>query len=411
MPITLLLDLDDTLLETNTEVFLPAYYTALADYLSTQVPPDDLMAALMSGIGLMLSNRDPSRTLQQVFEADFYPRLARPKDQLRGAIDNFYASVFPRLKAYTRIRPGARELVDWAVAQGHQVTIATDPVFPRPATLERVRWAGLDPSQFDLISSFETFHFTKSHPAFFAEFIGRLGWPDRPVLMAGNDVQRDLAPAQVLGLPTYHVNGAGRAESQSVEKISLAVAAGMQGDLVALRSWLQTARLDPYVQSLTDREAVFAMLEATPAVLHGLTFGLTRRLWTAEPSQEDWALIELVCHLRDTEREVHHEQISHLIADNVPFVPRPDAAVWAKQRKYLDEDGATALREFAAARMETVHRLEGVPGEIWSKTARHAIFGPTNFLEVVGFMADHDRMHLQQAWNTLAVLTRPAHRN
>ena len=39
--------------------------------------------------------------------------------------------------------------------------------------------------------------------------------------------------------------------------------------------------------------------------------------------------------------------------------------------------------------------------EMWSRNARHAIFGPTNFQEVVGFVADHDRLHIQQAWKTL----------
>jgi hypothetical protein len=39
--------------------------------------------------------------------------------------------------------------------------------------------------------------------------------------------------------------------------------------------------------------------------------------------------------------------------------------------------------------------------DVWSREARHAIFGPTNFMEIVGFMADHDRMHIQQAWNIL----------
>ncbi len=410
MNITLLLDLDDTLLDTNIESFLPAYYKALADYLSPQVVPSVLMPALMSGIGLMLANDDPSVTLQQVFESDFYPRIAVPKESLRDSIDDFYASVFPTLSVATRIRPEARELVDWALSEGHQVALATDPLFPRRATLERVRWAGLDPEQFDLISSYETFHFTKSHPAFFAEFLGRLGWPERPVLMAGNDVQRDLLPAQSLGLTTYHVNGAGSGGTHVVGRAAVTTPARMQGDLRTLRSWLATAELEPYVPALSTVDAIFAMLRATPAVLHGLTSDLTRSMWATEPSSEDWAMVELVCHLRDTEREVHHVQISVLLAESDPFVPRPDAAVWAKQRKYLNEDGPTAVQELAAARRETLLRLRDLPEAIWSKPARHAIFGPTNFTEVVGFMADHDRMHLQQAWSTLAALTRPAHR-
>jgi hypothetical protein len=93
-----------------------------------------------------------------------------------------------------------------------------------------------------------------------------------------------------------------------------------------------------------------------------------------------------------------------LLEDTKPFVPRPDAAVWAKQRNYLNEDGRVAVKEFTSARIKTLEMLQGQESEIWSRTARHAIFGPTNFTEVVEFMADHDRMHIQQAWNTLKSL-------
>jgi hypothetical protein len=139
-------------------------------------------------------------------------------------------------------------------------------------------------------------------------------------------------------------------------------------------------------------------------VLQGLTSALSAVLWATEPSPEDWAMIELVCHLRDTEREVHHVQIKMLRNETAPFVPRPDAAIWAKQRRYLSEDGPAAVRTFAQARIETLGQLKEMGPELWSKAARHAIFGPTNFMEVVGFMADHDRLHLQQAWSTLAAL-------
>jgi len=87
-----------------------------------------------------------------------------------------------------------------------------------------------------------------------------------------------------------------------------------------------------------------------------------------------------------------------------PFVPRPDAAVWAKQRNYQNEDGPEALREFTSTRVEILRILKSLESELWTRKARHAIFGPTNFTEVVGFIADHDRMHIQQAWKTLAEL-------
>lgn len=112
-------------------------------------------------------------------------------------------------------------------------------------------------------------------------------------------------------------------------------------------------------------------------------------------------MIEIVAHLRDTEREVHHAQLRTLLEESQPFVTRPDAAVWAKQRKYLDEDGQQATADFATARKQTLRELKKFTSEHWTRPARHAIFGPTNFTEVVGFMADHDRLHVQQAWRTL----------
>lgn len=399
MSITLLLDLDDTLLDTNVDVFLPAYYAALSEDLCDVVPPEAMLAALRLGVRQMMLSHDPARTLQQVFEAEFYPSLGLQADALRDRLANFYGNVYPNLRGNTRQRDGVRELMQWASAAGHLVALATDPLFPMAATIERVRWAGLDASQFEIISSFETFHFTKTHPAYFAEMLGRLGWPERPAVMAGNDVERDLVPAARLGLTTFHVSPNGISEGDR------------SGNLIQLREWIEAheSSLQPTV--LKDREAVLAVLEATPAALQGMTTGLTASGWAHEPAADEWAVIELVCHLRDTEREVHSQQISTLIDLKEPFVARPDAAVWAKQRRYLGENGAEALREFAAAREATLERLRSLPDETWSKGARHAIFGPSNFLEVIGFMAEHDRQHVRQAWRTLRAQNGPSHPN
>ncbi len=396
MILTLLLDLDDTLLNTNMDAFVPAYFQALAKHLGGRVRPEAMLPALMSGTQLMLASNDPSRTLQEVFEADFYPKLGVPKSELNDLIEDFYDNVFPSLGSVTKKRAGAVELVEWALAKGYRVAIATDPLFPRKATYHRIRWAGLEPERFDLISSFETFHFSKSHPAYFAEVLGRLGWPDGPVLMVGNDVERDLAPAQRLGLMTYHID----AESASRSGPE----AGRRGNLHDLRSWLESADLPSLEPSFKTKEAILAIMASTPGVMKSLMSDLPQASWSDEPSSDDWAVIEVLCHLRDTETEVHQLQIKTLLEETRPFIPRPDAGVWAKQRKYLNEDGFAALRAFTSARIETLNRLNDLPDDSWKRPARHAIFGPTNFREVIGFMADHDRLHVQQAWNTIKSL-------
>ena len=143
------------------------------------------------------------------------------------------------------------------------------------------------------------------------------------------------------------------------------------------------------------------IISATPAALNGMLSELDPALWSRKLSPDDWSLTELVCHLRDSEREIHQIQIKLFNEQSEPFIPRPDTGVWASQRDYLHECGSSALKEFNIARRETLALLKNITHKDWERKARHAIFGPTKFLEVISFIADHDRMHIQQAWTTL----------
>ena len=395
MPLTLLLDLDDTLLDTNVSVFAPAYFQALVQHLGSRVTPEIMLPALVRGTGLMNESEDPTHTLKEVFDASFYQDLGIPSEELDGALEDFYDNVFPSLAAHTKQRAEAATFVEWALSRGYRVAIATDPLLPTKATHHRVRWAGIDPETVELITTYENFHFSKTHPAYYAEVLGRLGWPEGPVLMVGNDIERDLVPAHRLGLPTYLIDG-DPAAGPGFE-------AG-RGKLADLRPWLESINLSRLEPDFRSREAVLGIMTSTPAVLQSLTSALTVEQWRHEPSRDDWAIIEIVCHLRDTEQEIHHLHVNLLLEREGAFLPRPDTGIWANEREYLNVHGPTALAEFAAARLQVLKTLKEQKGEIWSRSARHAIFGPTNFLEVVGFIADHDRLHIQQAWKTVRSL-------
>lgn len=395
MSLTLLFDLDDTLLNTNIEAFIPAYFQALSEHLAPYVSAKVMLPSLLAATRLMMDSENPARTLQDVFEEDFYRKLDVSKQDLAGLIEDFYDNIFPRIESKTERRPDAAPLIEWAFSKGYRVAIATDPLFPRKATYHRLRWAGLDPSQFEIVSSFEDFHFSKTHTAYYAEILGQLGWPENPILMVGNDVERDLIPANRLGLKTYFIDG-NAASSPGFE-------AG-RGKLADLRPWLESTDLSTLEPLLKSPDAILAIMQSTPAVLQSMSSSITKEQWRQEQSRDDWALNEIVCHLRDTEREIHQMQLKLMLAREDAFIPRPDTDVWASERDYLHVDGVVALQEFTLARMETIDLIKNADKTIWSRKARHAIFGPTNYLEVCSFMADHDRMHVQQAWKTLKSL-------
>lgn len=392
MKLTLLLDLDDTLLNTN----LAAYFQALSNHLASQIEPDLMLRALISGMRAMNENEDFSRTLQEVFEAEFFAQVDISPDNLQPALEDFYDNIFPTLSGWTSQIPEAKAFVDWAFSKGYRIAIATDPLLPPKTTHHRLRWAGFDPAQFELISTLDNFHFSKAHAAYYAEVLGRMGWPEGAVLMVGDDMERDILPAKKLGLAAFHAD---------VESTSpLGVEAGVRGSLADLRVWLESAESSDLTPSFKSIDSILGILSASPAAMNGLLHGLDPELWSRKPAEEDWCLTELVCHLRDTELEIHQMQIKLFKEQNVPFIPRPETGVWASERDYLHECGASALTEFNNARRDTLLLLKDIPHAAWQRKARHAIFGPTSFIEVVSFIADHDRMHIQQAFAALKKL-------
>jgi FMN phosphatase YigB (HAD superfamily) len=387
MTITLLLDLDDTLLDTNMEAFAPAYFQALSAALAGEVAPEVMLPALMDGTRAMLANTDPARTLRQVFEARFFPLVGGKRAELDARIEQFYDRDFPLLQRVTRPRPHAVEFVEWAIAAGHRLVIATNPVFPLKAVHHRMRWAGLPPEQFDfaLVSSYEDFHFTKENVAFFPELLAQLGWPEEPAVMVGNDPDMDLLPAQKAGLPVFWVQMGTQDGHPNLPR----------GSFADLRRWLEAARLDDLKPAFHAPPSMLALLRSVPAALSSLTSAASLEAWRERPKPGEWCLTEIACHLRDAELEINLTRIRKVLAEENPFLAAVASDGWVQERAYASQDGPAALAGFVEARKQSLALLERA-ADPWSRPARHAVFGPTTLRELLSIVIEHDRAHVQQ---------------
>jgi FMN phosphatase YigB (HAD superfamily) len=394
MSITLLLDLDDTLLETNTDVFIPAYFKALSAALADKVAPETMISAMTEGTKAMMVNTDPALTLKEVFDAHFFPKLGVDRLTLQPSIERFYEDVFPTLGALTNPIPEAIRLVDWAFAQGYRVVIATNPFFPLKAVHHRLRWAGLPPEKypFALVTAYESFHFTKETVAYYPEVLAQLGWPEDPVVMVGDDIDREVKPTQAAGFPVFWVR---KSDEMSMESAGVA-----QGSLESVRGWLEKTDPETLKISFQTPSALLANLRSTPAAISTLVSGLEKEAWKHRPALKEWCLTEILCHLRDVEREVNLPRIRKVLAEENPFVTGEAPDQWVEKRHCIEQDGRQALVDFLNARKETISLLEGLQSE-WARPARHSIFGPTTLLELVDFTARHDRIHVQQIWKTI----------
>jgi hypothetical protein len=241
-----------------------------------------------------------------------------------------------------------------------------------------------------VVSSFETFHFSKPNPAYLAEVLGRIGWPEGPVLVVGDDAELDMLAAQGLGLPMFWIAD----EDTALPAGRKPVAA--RGGIGDVRPWLESVDLTTLVPRYQTPDAVVATAKGVTAALRTLLADVPTALWRRHPEPQAWSLVEVVAHLRDVEREVNQVRIRTFLQEKEPFIKADDTDVWASERRYIDEDGAAALGEFLSARMETLSMLAALADDDWQRSGRHAIFGPLTLQEQLGFMAEHDRVHLRQ---------------
>lgn len=397
MTLTLLIDLDDTLLINNAELFQQAYLKALAEHLERYVPPKQLTEQLLIATRALYRKKSPRGTLKSTFDANFYPTLGVSQALLEQPINDFYANAFPSLRTYTQPRPEAVDLVERAMARGHRVVVATNPLFPRVAILERLRWALLPPETypFTLIPDYETFHFCKPNPAFLAEILATLQWPEGSAVMIGNSAEEDILPAETLGLPTYWVNASSHPSSIQQHPLSC------QGPLAGVLDWLNEIEKAARSLEIKSPPAIMAALAATPAAIETLTRTLIPSLWVERPAPQEWAINEIICHLRDVDAEVNLQRLDLLLSEENPFIPGVNTDNWAEVRNYHAQNGLQALEGFMAVRTMMLERLETLSPADWQRSARHAIFGPTTLQEIMEFVVTHDRTHIRQVGNTI----------
>ena len=391
---TILLDLDDTLLDNKMESFLPAYFQRLGQFMSDTLSPDGFIRELVVGSQKMLENTDPRVTLEKAFADYFYPALDLNAGEVEAQIYTFYKEIFPSLKSVAGTRPSARPLVESLINQGFEVIIATNPLFPRVAIEERLRWANLAPEElhFTMITSYEIFHFTKPQPAYYAEILGQLGRKPHEVVMIGNDPGLDLDPARALSMRVFHLS------DDPDDKYP-------GGSLDDVLGWIKQQVDAPDPDEIRTAQAISARFRGHAGALATLVRTLTDDEWKRRPAAGEWAPVEIVCHLRDVEKEVNLPRLAAFSAAESPHLAALDTDAWADERDYLSQSGPEALSDFLEARVALLQELEILTENEWGRPALHSLLGPTSLLELMGITTDHDLLHLAQIRTTLIEIT------
>src|SRR5439155_545487 len=107
--------------------------------------------------------------------------------------------------------------------------------------------------------------------------------------------------------------------------------------------------------------------------------------------------LEVLCHLRDSDRDVCVPRLARVLAEDGVSVDDVDMAGWEHARRYGEQDGVAVLAEWRAARAALVRQLAPLGRREW---ARHAADAGARVL-VLGRLGAHPDARaaaLRQLW-------------
>ena len=204
---TLLLDLDGTLLDIEMSFFLGPMVEEIHLFFSDVLDMDRFREGLFGGTeAIMVNPRKDGETNMDGFNFSFAHLTGMETPDIEKRFRQFYSDVFPTLSRYARPVNGAAQFVSKAAAKGYTLCLATNPIFPLAAVMERLRWSGVDPAYFRFIPGLENMSTCKPRIDYYMELARILDADPSECLMVGNDMEQDL-PASELGMGTFLVEG------------------------------------------------------------------------------------------------------------------------------------------------------------------------------------------------------------
>ncbi len=137
-------------------------------------------------------------------------------------------------------------------------------------------------------------------------------------------------------------------------------------------------------------------LNATPETLKGLLSRVTvEQARSAKGGDEDWSVVEVICHLRDAE-EITLGRVKTIRDQDCPKIAGYDQLALARERNYREDDPHAALEAFARFRKEHTTVLSGLSAEQWERVGEFEAFGPMTITAHIIHKLYHDTIHCAQ---------------
>ena len=149
--------------------------------------------------------------------------------------------------------------------------------------------------------------------------------------------------------------------------------------------------------NVNERARHLETLAATPAALKEALRGVPRKLLLFTPAPGKWSILEILCHMRDMEREAYLERYTRILGEPEPRLPDINGDALAIERDYRAQKAGDVLRDWTRLRRETLRIIRKAKPEQWRRAGVHETAGRLTIDELVARHAvGNDVAHLAQ---------------
>ena len=145
-----------------------------------------------------------------------------------------------------------------------------------------------------------------------------------------------------------------------------------------------------------DFEELLSVLAATPGRISRLIDGDSSEMVTHKPPEDQFSILESVCHLRDIEIEGYANRIDRILNENEPELSDIDGGRLAIERNYNKQDLMQALETFVEAREGNVEKLKNIDLEQLTRVCKLQGVGDVTLERLLKMMAEHDEGHFEE---------------
>lgn len=199
----ILFDLDGTLLPMDQKKFVKKYTDILSIKLKEHnLDADKIIEALIQGMRTIVRDNSGIYTNKEVFWKTFNRIYPVDQAMIESIFFDFYDKEYSQIKDIVVPNPIIKESITLLRQKNYNLILATSPVFPEIAVVNRLKWSDLDPEDFSYITTFENSNYAKPSIQYYEDIFNKLKILPQESIMVGNDLHED-GIIEELGVDCY----------------------------------------------------------------------------------------------------------------------------------------------------------------------------------------------------------------